>query len=901
MSALRVTRFTSDTGPLTKGFSLDLEGELKKSTFATLSRGRVENLTFANFDQFLEALPALQHNKVLAYGVSLPGDGQICAEERWIEFGRPASMWPRNRDHFAWPSGSGILMLDYDPPKSDAALEREQLLETLYGVVPELRKAAHAWWPSTSSCIYKDGTNEELTGIRGQRVYVWVAEAEDIPRAGKVLAQRLWLAGHGRYAVSKSGSLLPRTLVDAAVWQPEHLDFAAGAKCETPLVQQRGLPMRMGGDAPFDTRAILDLSDAETDHLARAEATAKAMVKDEAATKRVTWAGTTAATLQSKRGLAEEAAREVAREAVESGRLMGDFPLIAADGTEVSVGDILDDRSTWHAQRFHDPLEPDYPDNRIAWVNLFSGGRPYLHSHAHGGCHYELCRAVDTVTVSAGSTADATERTLALMEQDGGYYERAGTIVTLTERGEVRTPGPYALKQRLERFIRFQKYDGRAKELRPADCPDEIVRRILDSKGETPFRPLGGVVLYPTMTATGRLIAKPGYDPDTGLVLLTPDGRTWPKISETPSELEVIEALARLWAPVALFPFADATSRGVTLAALLTAPVRRGLRTAPAFLFAAPSAGAGKTLLAECVVALAGGATLQTLPKGDPELQKVLVSVLRMGPGALFFDNVEGTVSSKELNAMLTSPVFGGRILGVSEMAGSLPTNLLVVLTGNNARPVGDTCRRMLVATINPKVEQPFLREFPFNARDRVHAERMDLVVAALTILRGWKASGGAGKARGGELASFEEWDRLVRRAVIWVGEIERRVRGADAVGYDDPVANVAAQCAADDENEALGDLLEIWASEQDGKGFKALELYSALDRARSDSAWCGSGGVAALGCLLRDLLPNARGSLGVSRWLRGLAGRVVRGRFLEGVEDKVANNKSWQVRRLAS
>lgn len=354
---------------------------------------------------------------------------------------------------------------------------------------------------------------------------------------------------------------------------------------------------------------------------------------------------------------------------------------------------------------------------------------------------------------------------------------------------------------------------------------------------------------------------------------------------------------SQVWAPVALFPYADATSRGVTLAALLTAVARPGLRTAPAFLFAAPSAGAGKTLLAECVVGLVGGANAQALPAADPEIHKVIVSVLRTGPRALFFDNVVGTVGSKDLNAMLTSPVFDGRILGLSEMAGSLPTNTLVVLTGNNARPVGDACRRILVATIDPRMEQPFLRSFPFNARDRVHAERVQLIAAALTVLRGWMALGTAGEGPG-ELASFAEWDRLVRQAVIWVGTLERAACGAAAVGFDDPVANIPAQCAADDENEALGDLLELWAAAQDGMGFKAADLYRALDNARSGNG--GSDGLAAMGFLLRDLLPNVRTTVALSRWLRGIAGRIVRGRYVEAVKDKKANNSSWRVVRAA-
>ena len=76
--------------------------------------------------------------------------------------------------------------------------------------------------------------------------------------------------------------------------------------------------------------------------------------------------------------------------------------------------------------------------------------------------------------------------------------------------------------------------------------------------------------------------------------------------------------------------------------------------------------------------------------------------------------------------------------------------------------------------------------------------------------------------------------------------------------------------------------------------------LYRALDLARGNNNYYASDGLDAMGYLLRDALPTARGAITVSRWLRRIAGRIVRGRYVEGVEDKAANNKNWLVRRLA-
>lgn len=172
IGGIRLARLTSDKGPLTKVVSLSRDGKLDKKAAATLWKGRVENLDLVDFDAFLEVLPTLQSNQALTYGVSLLGDGLIYSEKKWNDLGRPSGAWPRNRKHFGWPESCGILMLDYDRPKEGAAIGREQLLATVYGVVPELQEAAHAWWPSASSLIYDKETNEELAGVGAAHIYM---------------------------------------------------------------------------------------------------------------------------------------------------------------------------------------------------------------------------------------------------------------------------------------------------------------------------------------------------------------------------------------------------------------------------------------------------------------------------------------------------------------------------------------------------------------------------------------------------------------------------------------------------------------------------------------------------------------------------------------------------------
>ena len=123
-------------------------------------------------------------------------------------------------------------------------------------------------------------TGEDLTGLRGQRIYLIVQEAGDIPRAGAALVDRLWAAGHGRIAVSVAGTALERCPVDSSVWQPEHLDFAAGAACGEGLVQRRGAPVLIPGSGDIvDTRVALPDEPA----IAKAAAAARRRAKADAA------------------------------------------------------------------------------------------------------------------------------------------------------------------------------------------------------------------------------------------------------------------------------------------------------------------------------------------------------------------------------------------------------------------------------------------------------------------------------------------------------------------------------------------------------------------------------------------------------------------------------------------
>jgi hypothetical protein len=500
--------------------------------------------------------------------------------------------------------------------------------------------------------------------------------------------------------------------------------------------------------------------------------------------------------------------------------------------------------------------------------------------------------------VGDGMTLAATDAVLAVLRESGTYYKHDNEIVSVNDRGDILIHARHDLKQQVERLIHFQKFDGRTRKIKAADCSDEVINRVLGSTSRE-LPELKGVSLFPTMTATGRVLDQPGYDVETGLLMHNPEAEAWEPVKLRPSDNEVLAALDYLWKPFSMFPYDGAVSRGIALAAILTAAIRKGLPTAPMFLISAPTKGTGKSLLGASIATLAGEAVSMKLPSNDVELDKVLVSALRAGVSVLFFDNVTGVVGSESLDRLLTSATYTGRILGESMMAPTLPANQLVIATGNNAYPNSDTSRRCLICNIDAQREHPLDREFPFNPLTEVGSNKRKLLSAALTIL-----AGGLRAVQRGDVAapadcpafgSFEGFEARIRRAVLWVAALEK-ARGGTGHGFGDPLGNLKAQITTDDESEVLGNFLQ--ALHRIVGGTTAKEMFNALTLAGQGRA---AGALGELGAVLLDALPKARGANDIGFWLRARARRFVGELRLDGVVPAGGKVKTWFANPLAA
>ena len=338
-----------------------------------------------------------------------------------------------------------------------------------------------------------------------------------------------------------------------------------------------------------------------------------------------------------------------------------------------------------------------------------------------------------------------------------------------------------------------------------------IANSILAKNGQRGFKKLTAVITAPTLRIDGSVLDLPGYDEASGIFYYA-SGEAAIQVPHDPPIEWALRALDELWKPFSKFPFVDSISRGVLLQAIITACLRGSLPTAPCTGFDAPAAGTGKSLLARCVAFLSTGSDPAILPPADTdeETRKRLFAALRDGSRVLLWDNVREPLGCASLDAFLTAANFTDRVLGVSATE-SLPNRALFLVTGNNLRLTGDTSRRILIARLDAQIERADRREFDFDPIQWIKSKRDYFVACALIIVRAWITAGRPHTVKG-KMASFEDWDELVRQPLCWLkAEIERLQWQAYFPSFADPYEAVTSSFEQDPETSKLAGLLRAW------------------------------------------------------------------------------------------
>lgn len=464
-------------------------------------------------------------------------------------------------------------------------------------------------------------------------------------------------------------------------------------------------------------------------------------------------------------------------------------------------------------------------------------------------------------------------------ENNSGFIQRAKGSLTL------HTVDGAHLTELATRAATHERFDARSGGYKVCNCPRAATEAYL-SRGHWPEqKPLIAFIEGPTISLSGQIIDKPGYDKNTGIFAAFNSIEGYQRPSNKPSLKEAKKAAQMLLDLFKDFPFVADEDHTAALAGIITALIRRSLPAAPMLAITAPTPGTGKTLIAETFAILATGrrASVLSLGHDDAESEKRLAGILLAGDPCIVLDNIERPLKGDLLCQVATQQFVKLRPLGGSGMV-SISTASMMVATGNNLSIVGDLKRRVALIRLDSGQERPEQRTFSNDHLDTVLRNRGPLIRAALTIPLAYLANEAPAIEGLYPLGGFEQWDRLVRRPLVWLG-LADPLKAAEVLREQDP------------DIETMRMLFNAWYSQWNNKEMTAAELVSAS----LESMMSPSGGYDYNHPELRDALQMVCSEKVNSRrlgyWLRAHKDRIIDGLQLKQAgqsgHDKISK---WKV-----
>lgn len=426
----------------------------------------------------------------------------------------------------------------------------------------------------------------------------------------------------------------------------------------------------------------------------------------------------------------------------------------------------------------------------------------------------------------------------------------------------------------------------------PVDPPSRVADAIL-SNPEPNLRRLVGFLEAPIVTAAGQVPDRIGYLEDEQLLLVALPAQWHLHVPKAkPTQKAAQNAVRELRHAVETFPFVDDEDVAAALAMILSGIQRRVLPACPIFGIGAPTPGTGKSLLADVVSIICTGRPAAVMSIGDDgaELEKRLGAVLLAGDGFVAIDNVSQPLRSDLLCSVTTQPEIMVRVLGVSKRA-KIATRTLITVTGNNLVFRGDLTRRVAPVRLDARTDRP--EELEFNRDPRAFAlqNRAALVSAALTIVKAYHWAGRPA-VEGKPYGSFEVWDQMIRRPLIWAG-------------LADPLSAVHGLRDKDPDREAHDAVLTAWfESFGEQPQTAAAVVREAQNRYVEGDQEAGRLTNQGLHDAI-DLAVGRRGgqitSLGLGYWLRSHADRPTAGLVLRQVGTNPGKVALWAVEQVST
>jgi hypothetical protein len=474
-----------------------------------------------------------------------------------------------------------------------------------------------------------------------------------------------------------------------------------------------------------------------------------------------------------------------------------------------------------------------------------------------------------------------TDAQQALAKGPARLFVREGEIVTLS--GPAAAPyiapvGPADLTAALLASARLVKErppkkgeasegegpGGRVMIREPADRLPQYLTSALQgsarasARGQAPWlRELSRVALAPywrraSPDARPELVSAPGLHVADATWLAA--GRPALALSGPAAAPDASAALALIRDWLADFPFESGPDFAHTLALLLT-PQLRGLIDGPVpmTVIEAPAAGTGKSLLAEVVAHVAGGAPAVASPLAtqEEERRKAIVTLLSQGLPVIWLDNVQNRLDDAMLALAVTTGRVQDRQLG-SQRVVTIESRASFVITANNAEMNPDVRRRSVMVRLDAQTDRPEGRTgFRIPNLRRWTGEHLGaLREATYALVEAWIAQGCPGPSHGRSRGSFEAWAQVVG-GVLEVAGVDGFLAPGQGAGQ-----GAAAGQASDPVDQEWAGLLSLMG----GKAHSAAELLTACDREGIMGWATGDGSDRARATRLGMVLRKARG-----------------------------------------
>ena len=382
MATIVFTKYKSDS-VLSKEFTLK-NGEIVNNAAANMANGSAEQLSM-DMEGFAELLPTLQGNEALGFGIHDAERYGDCVGIRTKSNAQhDQGILARATAYFKYANAPGMMMLDHDP-SGEHSIDPERLMAYLMTICPQLKKVGYVARGSVSAGVHKTG--QKPSHSKGFHIYIGVNRADDIPRIGAVLFNRLWLEGLGYITISRAGIMLLRTPIDAVVFSPERLDFAGKPVLQSDELAYTPPEVSYHQGQLLDTSQIVDLTDAEIAEVERLQTEAKRAMADEAADIRADWKLAHRAKLEERGVTPDQIEAVMSRFGTERSDLPPDWDLAFSDGRTATVREVLENGLAFDEVTLADPIEGSEYGAEVAKFYWNNGRKSVVHSFAHGSKH----------------------------------------------------------------------------------------------------------------------------------------------------------------------------------------------------------------------------------------------------------------------------------------------------------------------------------------------------------------------------------------------------------------------------------------------------------------------------------------------------------------------------------